>query len=266
MSRVESQLPLRLPTSLEEQLYDFRQRVWWAKMAEAVAAAIAGVAVAYLAVFTLDRFFDTPATVRMLVAVAAIAGCMVIPYYLHRWVWRHRRLTQLAQLLSRKLPRIGDQLLGVIELADSPEEQSRSRRLCQAAIEQVADDAEKRDFRDAMPKLRTKTNTILAAATVGMGLLLWAVVPAAAENAWARFVGPWREIPRYTFAAVQPLPDEIVVAHGEEFELESRLLEIHCLEAGRSQLADWPPAATCCQARERPLQVYRAPRKSAMHR
>ena len=34
---------------------------------------------------------------------------------------------------------------------------------------------------------------------------------------------PWRAIPRYTFAAVEPLPARLVVAHGEPFTIQAKL-------------------------------------------
>src|SRR5262249_40758529 len=56
-------------------------------------------------------------------------------------------------------------------------------------------------------------------------LVLAIVYPAAAGNAWARLLLPWKATPRYTFAAVQPLPERVVVAHGEPFPIELRLNE-----------------------------------------
>ncbi|MEO8499224.1 MAG: hypothetical protein ABI614_29515, partial [Planctomycetota bacterium] len=105
MSLAQSQHRLEIPQTLETQLHEFRRRVWTIKILEAVAAATCGVVFAYLAVFGLDRLWDTPAAVRLGVFVAALAGCSVVPYCLHRWVWSQRRLDQLARLLSRKLPR-----------------------------------------------------------------------------------------------------------------------------------------------------------------
>ena len=45
-------------------------------------------------------------------------------------------------------------MLGIIELVRNDFEQSRSRALCRAAIHQVAQEAGKRDFRDAVPNPR----------------------------------------------------------------------------------------------------------------
>ncbi len=48
-------------------------------------------------------------------------------------------------------------------------------------------------------------------------------VPAATGNAWARFSHPWAGPARYTFAAIEPLPSEIVVPHGETFPLTVKI-------------------------------------------
>ena len=130
---------LELPESLQAQLHQFRTRVWKIKTIEALCGAAFGILVAFLATFVLDRLFDTPAGLRLGIFVAAVTGCAMVPLALHRWVWGHRRLEQLARLLSRKHPSVGDQLLGIIELVHSETEQARSRTLCEAAVKQVAE-------------------------------------------------------------------------------------------------------------------------------
>src|SRR4029079_2462362 len=97
---------------------------------------------------------DTPSTTRLAIFVLALVGCAIAPLYLHKWIWRQRTLDQLARLLSRKYPSLGDQMLGIIELVRSDFEQHRSLALCQAAIVQVAAEAQQRDFLDAVPKPR----------------------------------------------------------------------------------------------------------------
>ena len=165
---------------------------------------------------------------------------------LYRWVWRNRRLEQLATLLSRKHPHVGDQLLGVIELVRSDFEQARSLALCEAAIEQVADDARGRDFRDAVPTPRhTGSGAPFFAVPAAVSLALFAVVPAAASNAWARLVAPWSDTPRYTFAAVEPLPAKWVVAHGEPYSLTVTLAATTAWKPQRAeaQFGTEPPVA-----------------------
>ncbi len=216
---------LRLPTTLEGQLLGFRRRVWTIKMVEAACIAVFAVIVAFLCVFAVDRLWDTPWWLRMDAFLGAVCGCAIVPYYVHRWIWRRRHLEQLARLLSGKLPHLGDQLLGVIELAHSESEQKRSRTLCEAAIRQVAQDAQKRDLCDATPNSRYRTWGWLAVASIAAAVGLALIFPAAAANAWARFLTPWTNTPRYTFAAIESLPEQIVVPHGEPFTISVRLAE-----------------------------------------
>lgn len=216
---------LELPQSLRTKLFEFRSRVWGIKLLEAVCGALFGVFVAYLATFALDRAFDTPAGLRLALFVAAATGCAMVPVAVHRWMWRHRRLDQLAVLLARKHPSVGDQLLGIIELANSDSEQSRSRALCEAAIQQVSEVAEKRDFSDSVPNPKHRRRAALAALAAVAALALLAIVPKAATNAWARLILPWQDTPRYTFAGVEPLPEELIVAYGEAFQVQVRLSE-----------------------------------------
>ena len=225
MDLAQSRHPLQLPESLRGQLLDFRQRVWTIKLIEAAAGAVFGVLVAFLTTFVFDRFVDTPAAVRLGIFIAAVAACAMVPLALHRWVWRHRRLEQLARLLSRKHPSIGDHLLGIIELVHSESEQARSRALCAAAIQQVAETAKRHDFRQAVPNPQHQSRMWLAVAALAVSVILLGIVPTAAINAWARFLMPWRDTPRYTFAAIEPLPAQLVVPHGEPFTVTIRLAE-----------------------------------------
>ena len=98
-----------------------------------------GVLISYLTLFVLDRLIDTPGWARLAhVSASRSPRCAVVPVYLHRWIWRQRQLQQLARLLSRRYPSMGDQMLGIIELVRNEFEQHRSRALCEAAIQQVA--------------------------------------------------------------------------------------------------------------------------------
>jgi hypothetical protein len=214
---------LKLPETLEAQLYEFRRRVWAIKMVEAVAAAAFSLLVGYLILFCLDRIWDTPGWLRGVLFIAALIGCVKLPAALYRWVWRQRRLEQLARLLARKHPSVGDQLLGIIELAHNEFEQARSPALCEAAIRDVASVAQKRDFRDAVPNPRHRMWGYLVSVPLAIALALIAFVPAAASNTWSRFLAPWNDTPRYTFTMLKTLPDRLVVAHGEPFSIAAVL-------------------------------------------
>ena len=234
---------LSLPESLALQLQHFRRSVWKVKLIEAVCGALLGLLGAWLALFVIDRLSDPPAWVRSLLFAGVLAGIALVPRALRRWVYGHRHFEQLARLIGRKFPSLGDQLLGVIELTQNDLEQHRSRALCEAAIKQVAEESSKRDFSLAIPRPRHRLALKLLAGGVGVAALLAAIFPAAAANAWARLLAPFGTIPRYTFAAVRPLPEQVVVPHGESFALTAELQPdtVRHPEAGQVQLGSQLP-------------------------
>ena len=103
-----------LPDSLRTQMFEFRKRVWFIKTVEACCGAVFGILLAFLATFALDLVWDTPASVRLGLFAFAVLACAIVPLALHRWVWRQRKIEQLAILLTKTYPSIGDQLLGII--------------------------------------------------------------------------------------------------------------------------------------------------------
>ena len=107
---------IALPPDLVRRLGAFRRRVRRIKLFEAACAALGGVAVGFLTLFLLDRVSDTPAWARGLLFAAAIAACGAIPWAWHRWVWRQRSLEQVARLIERRFPAVGDELRGIIEI------------------------------------------------------------------------------------------------------------------------------------------------------
>lgn len=252
MSLVETRERLQLPDSLQNQLHDFRRRVWSIKMIEAVCGAVFSVVAAFLIMYGVDRLWDSPALVRTALFALVIGGCALVPLAVHRWIWRNRRLDQLARLLARRHPHVGDQLLGIIELAENDDEQARSRVLCAAAIEQVAQDARSRNFADAVPNPRHRLWAILALAPTVVALALALLFPAATGNAWARLLTPWKHTPRFTFAAVTPLPERLVVPHGESFTVKLSLAENSPSRpaAGRVQLGEQQPVQAALQGNE----------------
>ena len=137
------------------------------------------------------------------------------------------RLEQLARLLAEEASaRRRSSCCGIIELVrgnDFRNEQSRSPALCEAAIHEVAQDARRRDFRDAVPNPRHRLWIWMVAVPMVTALSLFALFPAAAANAWQRFLLPWKNAPRYTFTMLEPLSKTIVVPHGESFSIAPKL-------------------------------------------
>lgn len=212
-----------LPPVLETKLADFRRRVWIVKLLEGVLAGLAGLLVSWLLLFVLDRVIDTPVWLRwtLMLAGVAVPG-LGLPLKWHRWVWRQRRLEDAARLLRHKFPRLGDQLLGIVELSRH-EDASRSERLVQAAMDQAAEAVRDKDFTHAVPEAR---HAFWGRALAGAAVLVAAAafgVPEAAWNAAQRWAMPWRDIARFTFARIQPLPQRLVIPLAEPAKLNVTL-------------------------------------------
>ena len=132
---------LPLPPRLQGTLERFRERLWSIKIAEGALAGVLGLGVSYLFVFVLDRFIDTPAWLRASLLIAGFAfPALGLPLLWHRWVWRQRTLGDAARYLKRRYPKIGDELLGIVELAHHhPGDQSQT--LITAAMRQGGADS-----------------------------------------------------------------------------------------------------------------------------
>ncbi len=212
-----------LPTDLREKLQAFRRRVWSVKFGEGVGVAWTTLLLSYLAVFGFDRLGDTGPLLRTILLAFGAAGLFIyLPWKAYRWIWQQRHLTQLARLLSRSQPRVGDRLLGVIELVETKGDKNASPALCRAAIQQVADDTRAIDFLPCVPAPRHKRWLSIAAgmSAVAVAALL---VPGAGWNALLRWAQPWAPIARYTFTQLQNVPEAQVVPQGEPFRLEVKL-------------------------------------------
>ena len=215
-----------LPTGLTRRLDDYRRSLWRRRVASAAAVAVATGVAAWLAVLVADRFGETPAAVRGMLAGVVAAAVGGVAWAAYRWGWRYRRVEALAVLLGRRLPRLGDRLLGVIELSRDDREQSRSPALVRAAIDQVAADAERCDFDAALPPARRHRLAWGMAGVLAAGLLgLGALFPAAVGNAGRRLAMFWADVPRYTLTRIDPTPDAWVTPRGEPAVVAVRLAD-----------------------------------------
>ncbi|GAA4449604.1 hypothetical protein [Novipirellula rosea] len=214
---------LMVPHSLREQLVAFRNRVWTAKVAESISIVLVAVVVSLLLVIALDRFWDTPSLLRLVILLLIIAVGLVVPWALYRWVWKCRSLDQIARLLRVREPGIGGQLLGVIELAESDREQSRSPALCQAAMVQVAEIVKQRNLGEAVPPTSLRMLTAVLAVTLALLASLAVVATPVLRSGWDRLMMPWRATPRFTFVELEPIAKRLIVPHGESLQWQVSL-------------------------------------------
>lgn len=214
-----------IPESLRIQLEEFRTRLWRRKLVEAVAAGLIGLLVSFLLIYGLDRVWQTPGWARLLILLGGVSlfGGFA-PYWLHRWVWGHRREEQLARLIAKRYPGLGDRLLGVIELQGQEETgDSLSPRLRAAAMEVVAAEAGKRKLDDALPVPRHRKWALSALALMVGAAGAFLATPKAGLNALERWLKPFSDVERYTFTQLENAPAYLAVPYGEAFEVVLKL-------------------------------------------
>ena len=215
---------VNLPPRMKAALEQYQKRVWTVKLAEGVLAAIFGILVSYIIVFCLDRVFDTPTLLRVLILVVGMVGMIfLLPMKYYHWVWKHRQLDGVARLLQQKFPRFGDHVLGIVELARNREDQLSSPTLVEAAMRQVDAEVARHNLAEAVPNPRHRRwacATVLPLALVVIGAV---VIPATSWNTFARWLTPWRDVARYTFAQLEGESRLRVVPYAEPFDVEARL-------------------------------------------
>ncbi len=210
----------QLPEAMLRKLNGFRQHVRRIKMTEVGLAIAFGFLVSYLLVFGFDRLGETPVVLRVaLLAAAVVATALALPRHLLRWVWNTRTLDQLSKLIARRNAALGDRVLGTVELSRDEHEWRRSPVLVEAAIAQAGTDVESRDLTELAPVSKHRGwGKALVVPTIA-ALVLAITLPAVSANALQRWIAPWSDTARYTFARVSALPTEVVVARGEESTL-----------------------------------------------
>jgi hypothetical protein len=214
-----------IPESLRLQLADFRRHLWRVKIMEALAAGMIGLLVSFLLVYGLDRVWQTPGWVRLVILAGGVSLFGVFaPYWLHRWVWKQRRENQLARLISKRYPGLGDRLLGVIELQDQEgNPDTLSPRLREAAMEAVAVETGRRKLDEAMPPQKHRRWTLAAMTLAAASAVAFTLTPRAGFNALQRWLMPLSNTERYTFTKLDNPPFYRAVAFGEAFEITLKL-------------------------------------------
>lgn len=233
-----------LPPRMQDALEQYRKRVWIIKLAEGTLAAIFGIMISYLVVFGLDRMFDTPTLLRVLILLTGMVGMVFfLPLKYYNWVWRHRSLEGIARLLQHKFPRFGDHVLGIVELASNRSDESASPALIEAAMRQVDAEVARHNLADAVPNPRHRRWAWAAGVPIILVVIGILVIPATSRNTLARWLTPWRNVERYTFAQLEGNADRRVVAYAEPFDVETRLKEDSPWkpESGEAQYADQTP-------------------------
>jgi hypothetical protein len=221
MAESNDKLSVALPEALRQQFAQVEHRLWRVESTVAICGVAGALMVSFLALFLSDRFWDTPAWLRWILwccglAAAAAAGAL----WARRWVWQRRDLRALANLVQKKYRRLGDRLLGIVELANEERHNANfSPALYHAAIYQVADEAKGYDFGQSVSTRPARRTACMAAGLAVCLTLLFVVLPQPGWNAFLRWALPASNINRYTLVTLEGLPKEMIVAHGEPFSI-----------------------------------------------
>ena len=217
---------LQIPPQLEAKLVKFRRQIWRIKLIEGICGAAFGLLISYLIVFTLDRFYDTSHLLRIGLLVTGTLGLAVwLPWVCHRWIWGSRRMEQVAKMLKVNHPRMGDYLLGIIELVNHNDFDGNSESLTRAALAQADRQTANKDFSNDVPYPKHRRWALIAGVPLLLAGLLLCIVPAAGNNAMQRWLMPWRNIDRFTFTQLEPIRERKVVPLAEPVVFETQLTD-----------------------------------------
>ncbi len=238
-------MKIQLPRELEARFAQLRGRLWRVYTLETLLAIFVFFSLSFLVVFVSDRLVDTLPTIRFAVLVGGLVLVgLVALRWIFRWVLKPPGIKYFAVLVQRRYRQLGDRLLGIVELAnESARPANFSEELYEAAIDQVSSDALHYDFEGAVSNRLVRR---LTATSFGL-LLIFAVlallVPGAASNAFARWIGPHRDVPRYTLVRLEGLEASGVVVHGEPFEVTGTVRYLSFWQPRRvmAQFGNEPP-------------------------
>ena len=216
---------MTLPAELQAQFAEVERRLWRKETMVAACGAAAALFVSFGLLFISDRFWETPPILR---ALSTLLGVGVLVWFGHRWlrlwVWRKRDLNAFARVVQKHHRRLGDRLLGIVELAEEKElPANMSPELRDAAIRQVADEASKVDFKAAISQRQATRYLAVAAILFALAITPFVLVPQAGWTTLKRWIAPGSDTDRFTFVTIGDLPDKLIVPHGEEFAVSVSL-------------------------------------------
>lgn len=222
MGASQNEINVELPEKLREQFQRLERRLFKVETVVTVAVVATGVSFSYVTLFVSDRVWNTTVPVRIFLAASALAVFLIgMNRWLMRWVLRRRGLKEMAVIVQKRFRRLGDRLLGIVELADETKRPANfSPELYRAAIEQVAEEAGVCNFEEAVSDKPARKRLALLAVALALAAVPFAVVPKAGANALSRWILPLAAIPRYTLVALEDFPKSKIVPHGEAFTVE----------------------------------------------
>ncbi|MDX1953876.1 MAG: hypothetical protein SFY81_17030 [Verrucomicrobiota bacterium] len=221
MQQSHHQTGVQLPENLASRFLALRQKLLRVESLLFFGSILNAFLLSWLLLFISDRVWETPQWLRWTFLLAAlVAGGWFGLAWARQWVLHPRTTEDLARLVQSRFKVLGDRLLGIVELAHQERRPPGfSEELYRAAIRQVATEAEKYEFTQAVNTRQLQRPGSLLFALFGAVLLLALLVPGVALNAFRRWIMPSANLTRETLVELKALPRELIVPHGEEFQV-----------------------------------------------
>ncbi len=221
----DQSLKVALPESLRAQFGRLEKRAFRVEALLAAAVAALFLLGGFCVFFLAERFIEAPRWMRLALAGIPLLGCVLTGWFwLWRWVVRQRSLRDLAVIVQRRHRRLGDRLLGIVELADEHNRPAHfSPELYRAAIGQVSEESARYEFGEAVSSARARRNALAAVSLLAIAVIAALVLPQATWNAFRRWIAPLANVPRFTLVELSGLENELIVPHGEPFALTAKV-------------------------------------------
>ncbi len=217
--------PTELPESLDTQLREFEMRLMLVETFSALSGTLLALLAGPAILFAMDRFLETPILARsILTSTSALWIGLLLKRWSHFWIWSPRSASDLAKLLQNYFGSLGDKLQSAVELSEAAHlPAGTSPSLTRAALQQVASESLEHNFNSAVPAEEARFRSMWAAFFACALVIGYILVPDMILNTIKRWAMPWNHLPRMTFASIEELPKELIVAHGEPVEFVCRL-------------------------------------------
>lgn len=226
MEKDSSNTASSIPEELKLQLTQFQRQLWIRKVTEALIAGILGLALSFIIIFLIERLVEIPLWLRIINLIIGISiFAIFVPMWLNKWLFKHRKENQIATLIAKKFPHLGDEILGVIEL-DAASAKYSSKDLRAAAMLTVAKNSAQRDFTLALPtSYLIKLSTTLIICIILILSFLFIIPQSGFFSTVKRWILPWSNTERFTYTKldVEAYKNGLIVPKGEPFNLDISL-------------------------------------------
>ena len=216
---------MNLPDELAQKLHKVEKR-WLGVESTSTSLMSLSIFLCSLVIMYLsDRLWDTAPAVRLiLLSVTFVSFISYVVVHLKKRKAYKDSPYKIIDLVQKHFPQLGDSLQGAVELSDeSTRPDNISPELCRAAVAQVANGTSELDFSASVHTDRRNKHSRLFGLAVLMIIVFSSIDNQALFSSLERWINPFSQTERYTFVQLNDLPEEIIVLHGEAFELEISL-------------------------------------------